>query len=219
MFVKSQPPMCASMMSCAVLSVRRWEGSFLRDIILAGSFGYPELVRDPWQEKLGRLWGRVPALCNRIGRGILFLDGRQRRYLLDVGCGTGAKLALMRRLGWEVAGVEPVQSLGHALFRRSWAEVAPPWDVCLWSPRALRTCVAETGFEIIRCGTMVRFDKWVQSWMISKLRVSERFNSSELQRIVRRPLWLILADLTGVVGSSSTELGDEILLIAEKGGG
>lgn len=257
---------------------------FIEEAILAGSFGYGKHVPQPLKRNLGWLFGVFSPLRNRIGRRIMFLDGHRRGRLLDIGCGTGWLLSLMRRLGWEVAGVEPsaeaavvaqerfglqvfigaleeamfkndtfdaitmqhvfehltdpvgtlnecfrvlrpggqivivtpnVESLAHKIFKRSWLEVAPPWHTYLWSPRALGSCIEKIGFTTVKCNTMIQFDRWIQSWIILKLHPSQEYVTSELQRIY--PRWRFLANVGGLLGSSSKRLGDEIVISAKKG--
>ena len=66
---------------------------------IAGFYGVGSGARPGWRRAVFR------ALSGRILRDALEPHGDNR--LLDVGCGGGALLALHRRLGWTVAGVEP----------------------------------------------------------------------------------------------------------------
>lgn len=166
-------------------------------MILAGSFGYEEQVWHPWQRNLGWLCGRFPPLRNKIGRGIMFLDGRHRGHLLDVGCGAGTQLSLMRRLGWEVTGVEPAAEAA-AIARERLCSIA-----------------GKIGFTIVRCDTAFRFDKWVQGWIIQK---AQRFDPLKLELIFRRKPWRLLAYLIDTLGSRVKVLGDEVVVVAVKKG-
>jgi len=42
-----------------------------------------------------------------VGGSVMYLKANEKGYLLDVGCGNGKFLVHMRKLGWEVMGVEP----------------------------------------------------------------------------------------------------------------
>ncbi len=49
----------------------------------------------------------LPPLREKIRGDLLYLDKEQKGKLLDVGCGNGYFLNLMKKLGWEVIGIEP----------------------------------------------------------------------------------------------------------------
>lgn len=69
--------------------------------------GYDRLATSwPWRQ-LGKGLSGIPLLRERALLGTMCLDGTRKGKLLDVGCGSGQFLALMRDAGWEVVGVEP----------------------------------------------------------------------------------------------------------------
>ncbi|MFZ1977836.1 MAG: class I SAM-dependent methyltransferase [Bacteroidota bacterium] len=55
----------------------------------------------------GRFLSLLPLFRNMARRYVMNLYGKPKEMLLDVGCGNGQFLADMRKLDWEVAGVEP----------------------------------------------------------------------------------------------------------------
>jgi len=55
----------------------------------------------------GRFLPLLPFLRDRIGSQVMWLKKQADNELLDVGCGEGTFLAVMRDLGWKVTGVEP----------------------------------------------------------------------------------------------------------------
>jgi 2-polyprenyl-3-methyl-5-hydroxy-6-metoxy-1,4-benzoquinol methylase len=65
-------------------------------------------VRRRISERLlaGGLW-RVAIVRDTVDPLLTEVRGRKPGWLIDVGCGTGEFLDKMRRLGWEVLGVEP----------------------------------------------------------------------------------------------------------------
>lgn len=73
--------------------------------ILSTYFGYKELQTFP-KNILGYLLSLVIPIHERIGAQIMWLKGREKGRLLDIGCANGTFLARMRDLGWEVMGVE-----------------------------------------------------------------------------------------------------------------
>jgi SAM-dependent methyltransferase len=79
----------------------------VRGLVLSSDrFGYPFSggVRSGWAEALAR----VPAIRTRATHrlSVLFPAWARNGRLLDVGCGSGEFLAIMRGFGWKVAGVE-----------------------------------------------------------------------------------------------------------------
>jgi 2-polyprenyl-3-methyl-5-hydroxy-6-metoxy-1,4-benzoquinol methylase len=86
------------------------EVSLLRAAIMQGipaaRLGYADAVSDPRVRGLGRLLGLFGPLAEMGCRGVMGLPASKRGRLLDFGCGDGAFLQHMSRLGWEVAGVE-----------------------------------------------------------------------------------------------------------------
>jgi 2-polyprenyl-3-methyl-5-hydroxy-6-metoxy-1,4-benzoquinol methylase len=69
--------------------------------------GCSELA-DSWAwRQLGRPLSWVPLLRERALMGMMCLKAADRGKLLDLGCGDGRFLVLMRDAGWEVEGIEP----------------------------------------------------------------------------------------------------------------
>jgi SAM-dependent methyltransferase len=76
----------------------------LRNGYLASRWGYevePALAAGAWVARLAPLRGAL------TGRYICHLPAHPGGRLLDVGSGSGAFLAVMRRLGWRAEGVDP----------------------------------------------------------------------------------------------------------------
>lgn len=77
--------------------------------VLEARFGYT-LPKDWWKRAKAFSWiSSVQALLPRYpaARMVRFLPFHKGGRLLDIGCGNGKFLFLMRELGWEVEGIEP----------------------------------------------------------------------------------------------------------------
>jgi len=69
--------------------------------------GY-KLAQNPLQKIAGRLLSLFPKIVLKSAWGILlFPKAHYGKTILDVGCGNGRFLAIMKKLGWNVYGVEP----------------------------------------------------------------------------------------------------------------
>ncbi len=79
---------------------------FAKDAVLATAFGYHELGAGWLSRLLGRATSAYPPQRDRVGMSIGYLERAHRGRLRDVGCGNGSFLLEMRRLGWEIQGVE-----------------------------------------------------------------------------------------------------------------
>lgn len=85
------------------------ESVFVRAIlrgIPAATQDYGNIVSDPWEHRLGRLFSYFGPLAEMGRRGTMGLSGTLRGSLLDFGCGDGAFLRHMHSLGWTITGVE-----------------------------------------------------------------------------------------------------------------
>ncbi len=77
----------------------------LRGVLEA--FGYRGVARDSNERLVGQLCRFLPPLWDECEQRVRSVPGPPRGTLLDVGCGDGAYLAVMKRLGWDVRGLEP----------------------------------------------------------------------------------------------------------------
>jgi SAM-dependent methyltransferase len=71
------------------------------------SMGYTNLAGSPAADFFARILPLVPPLKEILDGTVMSLRPKDRGRLLDVGCGDGSFLVLMRSIGWRVAGIEP----------------------------------------------------------------------------------------------------------------
>lgn len=77
--------------------------AFLSEFYGYGYLGRPKFL---WR-LLGLFIRKIPFFYQRAILAINGVEGREKGKLLDVGCGHGAFLYQLGKLGWEVSGVEP----------------------------------------------------------------------------------------------------------------
>jgi len=90
-----------------------WDGSTGRSIVDVASqgalaaMGYPAAANSHAATFFARALPLVPPLMEILEGAVMSIRWRDQGHLLDVGCGDGSFLVLMRSIGWTVAGVEP----------------------------------------------------------------------------------------------------------------
>jgi 2-polyprenyl-3-methyl-5-hydroxy-6-metoxy-1,4-benzoquinol methylase len=84
--------------------------AFLRSAVLSVEKGYDHLQpASALAPVIGRLAMLLPAVRRRasFNLGPMLVPYRKGGRLLEIGCGSGSYLELMRMLGWTVCGIEP----------------------------------------------------------------------------------------------------------------
>jgi len=109
-----------------------------------------------------------------------------------------------------------IESRGHSYWEKSWVGLDPPRHILLFSPRALRRCVEEAGFNVLELRTVARFASWM--WVASRgIHRNGRFPLEKLQSR-GAPAWLAGLTAQGLesLGAMFSNTGEEILLIATR---
>jgi len=83
--------------------------AFLRGAVLSAQKRYRHLQPAPYGLAIGWLLMLLPPVRRRasFGLGRMLVPFRENCRLLEIGCGDGGYLALMRMLGWDATGLEP----------------------------------------------------------------------------------------------------------------
>jgi 2-polyprenyl-3-methyl-5-hydroxy-6-metoxy-1,4-benzoquinol methylase len=79
----------------------------IRDAVLAAAVGCCDRVHQWGWRQAGRFLYLIPPVREAAKVATMYLGGVKKGRLLEVGCGSGRLLAVMRDSGWEVLGVEP----------------------------------------------------------------------------------------------------------------
>jgi 2-polyprenyl-3-methyl-5-hydroxy-6-metoxy-1,4-benzoquinol methylase len=97
--------------------------------------GYGQLPSLVMPRPLARLALTVPEIRLRAAYGVLLVPpARAGGALLDVGCGNGRVLTVMRTLGWRVHGIEPDERSAEIARASSGARIDPELDEQLYPP-------------------------------------------------------------------------------------
>ena len=80
--------------------------------------GYSSLAPNWFWNLLGRGLSLSSLMKERALLGTMCLVGNEKGRLLDVGCGNGFFLSIMRDAGWQVVGVEPDREAAHGAQQR-----------------------------------------------------------------------------------------------------
>lgn len=81
--------------------------SMVEGALLNAEFGYESIPSGKGSGLLGRIVSLLPMAKEIAGSRVMWLNAYPNGRLLDVGCGNGNFLAVMKKLGWNVSGVEP----------------------------------------------------------------------------------------------------------------
>ena len=79
----------------------------LKRNILGVFFGYNEFKGNILMQWLARFLNLNPSRKERIGRTFMWARGEWRGRVLDIGCGNGKLLYILKLLGWDCTGYEP----------------------------------------------------------------------------------------------------------------
>ena len=77
---------------------------------LVSSFGYPNHLAKPLEKSVGRLLASLPHRRAALDAGILWLPWKPDSMVLEVGCGNGDRLALLKTLGWQTLVSNPTRN-------------------------------------------------------------------------------------------------------------
>ena len=69
-------------------------------------YGYGGTELSIWSKLLGFLVYLVPNKSSYLDTNIMFLHAVKQGRVLDVGCGNGGRLELLKKLGWTVKGID-----------------------------------------------------------------------------------------------------------------
>lgn len=78
----------------------------LKEGYLANKYGYLNSKVGTWQKLLSILMYFDPGRCAGLDFSIMYLPSQSNASLLEVGCGSGWMLKIMKDLGWNVEGVD-----------------------------------------------------------------------------------------------------------------
>ena len=80
----------------------------LKHDVLVNAFGQNKNFSSwEWARMFAKPLGMFPPFKRTVEKAIVNLNFLPNRRLLDVGCGSGEFLVMMRDLGWQVQGIEP----------------------------------------------------------------------------------------------------------------
>jgi 2-polyprenyl-3-methyl-5-hydroxy-6-metoxy-1,4-benzoquinol methylase len=79
---------------------------FIRQNFWALRYGYGEPDVSMWSKFLGLLIYLVPYKSFYLDTHVMFLHAVKHGRILDVGCGNGERLELLKNLGWTVKGID-----------------------------------------------------------------------------------------------------------------
>lgn len=74
---------------------------------LVTNFGYPKINSSFFTRAAGCILAILPHRRAALDASILWLPWKSEGKILEIGCGNGDRLALLKKLGWQTLGIEP----------------------------------------------------------------------------------------------------------------
>jgi len=80
--------------------------AFIQEGYLAQRYGYFRSSAAPWKRLLGMLMYLHPGRREDVNFNVMYLPAALQGHLLEIGCGSGKLLTRMKKMGWQVEGVD-----------------------------------------------------------------------------------------------------------------
>lgn len=74
---------------------------------LVSNFAYPKELANGIEKLLGRVLAMLPHRRAALDASIMWVPWIENGKVLEIGCGNGDRLALLKELGWQTLGIEP----------------------------------------------------------------------------------------------------------------
>ena len=78
----------------------------MRNGYLANKYNYNSIETSSWENILGRFLYLYPPIRETTDSRVMYLPAKQGGKLLEIGCGNGNRLEIMKKLGWQVEGID-----------------------------------------------------------------------------------------------------------------
>lgn len=104
---------------------------------LVSRFGYPKALATSLQKVAGWMIAILPHRRAALDASILWLPWKSNGKVLEIGCGNGDRLSLLKDLGWHTLGVEPDPKSAQIARERGLDVISQPFGNGLINERSV----------------------------------------------------------------------------------